>query len=112
MKKILVLVILLAAIAGIFYFANKPAVAPGVTLPAQSDPVAEKANVESYLRENISILSPIPAVLGGTWYVVEVTVNTDTDSGTVEYEDGHINEKRNFSYTTTGKVEVAGLTIE
>ena len=111
MKKILILVILLAAIAGVFYFANKPAVAPGVTSPVQSDPVAERTSVENYLRANIVQLSPVPAVLGGTWYVVEVTVNTDTNTGTVEYEDGHINEKRNFSYTTDSRSAILGLTI-
>jgi hypothetical protein len=112
MKKILALIIFLAALAGAFYFAKRPAVAPDVVSPVQPDPVAEKANVESYLRENIVWLSPVSAVLGGTWYVVSVEVNTDTNSGTVEYEDGHISEKRSFSYTIAGEAEVAALTIE
>src|SRR3989338_6884838 len=111
MKKTLILIILLAAIAGVFYFANKQAVAPDVTPPVQSDSMAEKASVESYLRANIVQLSPVPAVLGGTWYVVSVEVNTDMNTGTVEYEDGHISEKRDFSYTTSGGTEVASLTI-
>lgn len=108
MKKTLVLVLILAAIAGVFYVTNREVVAPTV------EPVAsatEEENVESYLRANISRLSPVPPVLGGTWYVVSVIVSPGTKTGTVEYEDGHIAEKRNFSYTTAGAGEVTSLTI-
>jgi hypothetical protein len=71
----------------------------------------ERASVENYLRENISKLSPVKAVLGGTWYVVSSTVDLSTNSGTVTYEDGHIQETKNFSYTTDGKGEVINLII-
>jgi putative hemolysin len=70
-----------------------------------------KQNVENYLRENISKLSPVKAVLGGTWYVVSATIDLEKNSGTVVYEDGHIQETKNFSYTTNEKGEVASLTI-
>jgi len=49
--------------------------------------------------------------LGGTWYVVSDTVDLAKNSGTVIYEDGHIQEQRNFSYTLNGKGEVVSLTI-
>jgi hypothetical protein len=68
--------------------------------------------VEAYLRENIVALSPVSAVLGGTWYVVSVTVDPDTNSGTVIYEDGHIQEERGFSYTLDGVGNISQLTIK
>lgn len=74
--------------------------------------LVERVNVESYLRENIITLSPIKAVLGGTWYVVSNTIDLEKNSGTVVYEDGHIQEERNFSYTTNEKGEVLDLKIE
>jgi len=71
----------------------------------------EKENVETYLKTNIVTLSPVKAVLGGTWYVVSMTVDLEKNSGTVTYEDGHVQEKKNFSYTTNEKREVVGMTI-
>jgi len=71
----------------------------------------ERTNVENYLNDNISKLSPVKAVLGGTWYVVSATVDMIKNSGTVIYEDGHIQEKKNFSYTTNEKGEVVSLNI-
>lgn len=68
--------------------------------------------VESYLRENISMLSPVPAVLGGTWYVVSLTIDPAMNSGTVIYEDGHIQEKRSFSYVVNNKGAVTSLEIK
>ncbi|MGE5426098.1 MAG: hypothetical protein ACM3PZ_03420 [Bacillota bacterium] len=67
--------------------------------PAQTDkqsPVANegaaqirKADYETYLRENINALSPEKPVLGGTFYVTEVTWIGDRNAR-VSYEDGHI----------------------
>lgn len=71
----------------------------------------ERTNIENYLNDNISKLSPVKAVLGGTWYVVSATVDMTKNSGTVIYEDGHIQEKKNFSYTTNEKGEVVSLNI-
>src|SRR3989344_8755574 len=71
-----------------------------VLAPTPNVAVDIKQNVENYLRKNISTLSLVKAVLGGTWYVVSATVDLKKNSGTVVYEDGHIQEKKNFSYTT------------
>ncbi len=48
-----------------------------------------KINRENYLRENISALSPEPEVLGGTFYVTEITW-LNQELALVNYEDGHI----------------------
>ncbi len=51
----------------------------------------EKELVESYIEENISKLSTVKAVLGGTFFVTSILWQDD-GSVTVEYEDGHIAE--------------------
>ena len=57
----------------------------------------EKLAVEKYLRENISNISPIKEVLGGKFYITKINW-TENNSGTVEYEDGHILIKATFDY--------------
>ena len=109
----LIIAIIILLIIGVFYFVNKKeAIAPAIFPPVVTDTnLAEKVNVENYLRANISKLSPVKAVLGGTWYVVSLTVDLVKNSGTVVYEDGHIQETKNFSYTTNEKGEIVSLTI-
>ena len=58
----------------------------------------ERASVEAYVRANISQLSPEPEVLGGTFYVTEITVRED-GTGTVSYEDGHIALTAEFAFS-------------
>lgn len=48
-----------------------------------------KAQAEAILRADITELSPTPAVLGGTFYVTDITWEDD-DTAIVAYEDGHI----------------------
>ena len=74
--------------------------------------LAERGKVMDYLRENIAALSPVKAVLGGTWYVTSVVIDVDKNSGTVFYEDGHIQEKKSFSYTTKTNGDVSNLVIK
>jgi hypothetical protein len=44
---------------------------------------------DNYIRANIAELSPEPAVLGGTFYVTELSMIND-NLALVSYEDGHI----------------------
>lgn len=74
--------------------------------------VSLEKKVEAYLRENIVALSPVPAVLGGTWYVVSLAVDPATNSGTVVYEDGHIQEEREFSFAVGDDEEIVSLEIK
>lgn len=57
---------------------------------------------ENYLRKNIATIAPKKAVLGGTWYVTSVDINTATKTGTVKYEDGHVEQTSAFGYIRTG----------
>lgn len=72
----------------------------------------ERENVEKYLWENIKTLSPVPAVLGGSWYVVSADIDLVKNSGTVIYEDGHIQEEREFTYEISELGEVVNLIIK
>lgn len=72
----------------------------------------ERVNVETYLQDNITELSPVKAVLGGKWYIVYATIDLAKNSGVVVYEDGHVQEKKNFTYTTNEKSEIVILTIK
>lgn len=74
--------------------------------------LVERASVEGYVKDNIAELSPVKAVLGGTWYVISTVVNLENNSGTVTYEDGHVQEKRSFTYTTNDKQEVTSMKLK
>ena len=73
--------------------------------------LTERENVEKYLWGNIKTLSPVSAVLGGSWYVVSADIDLEKNSGTVIYEDGHVQEKRVFNYETSNLGEVVNLKI-
>lgn len=53
--------------------------------------------VEKYLRENISNISPTKEVLGGRFYITKINW-LGSNSGTIEYEDGHILLNALFDY--------------
>ena len=68
-------------------------------------------SVTSYISKNISALSPEKEVLGGTFYVTNITF--DAGTGTVEYEDGHNAFVADFSYefTESGQVDITSFVI-
>ena len=97
--------ILLIALAGLIYWFDY-AEAP-TNLPTQADEPQQhgRADIQSYVRENIAQLSPEPAVLGGTFYVTAIEAADGT--GTVWYEDGHIALVADFTYI----IDKYGITI-
>ncbi len=58
----------------------------------------ERQLVEKYVRDNIATLAPVDPVLGGSWYVYSVSVDTSTNTGRVVFEDGHIQSIATFTY--------------
>lgn len=97
---------------GVYAYTDSPQIYYTLSLNDIACPdLNERENVESYLKINITTLSPVKAVLGGTWYVVSMTLDLEKNSGTVTYEDGHIQEKKNFIYTTNDKREVTNMAI-
>lgn len=69
----------------------------------------DKTLIEKYLRENIKTLAPEEPVLGGSWYVVSVEIDTSENTGTVVYEDGHIQGKAAFHYSRTDDVVIIDM---
>jgi len=66
----------------------------------------EQSMVEQYLRNNISQLSPTKEVLGGKFYITQVSF-TGNDRVAVDYEDGHIALRAEVVFTiTNGQVTV------
>ena len=63
--------------------------------PMVDEPVAA---VESYVRANIKTLATDQPVLGGSWYVVSVSVDEAAGTGQVVYEDGHIQSEASFNF--------------
>jgi hypothetical protein len=72
----------------------------------------ERKKVDQYLRENIVAISPVQASLGGKWYVLRNTTDTNSNTGYVVYEDGHTEERRAFSYQTDEAGNIASLTLK
>lgn len=72
----------------------------------------EKTLVESYIKENISSLSPEKEVLGGKFYVTSISFRS-FNGGEVRYEDGHIALTADFSYflDKSGKVHITSFKI-
>lgn len=68
----------------------------------------DQTMVDVYIRANIKTLAPTKPVLGGSWYVVGVSVNPINKTGAVVYEDGHIQDIAVFKYITNR----SGVTIE
>lgn len=62
-------------------------------------------SVETYVRQNISRLSPIKEVLGGTFYVTDIV--TGGGRGTVAYEDGHVAYVADFTYTIYSDIGIS-----
>ena len=78
------------------------------------DSLDEKLFVEKYIRENISSLAKNDEVLGGTWYVISVTVNTPQKISEIVYEDGHIQSRAKISYSydkTTQNIDINDFEI-
>lgn len=92
--------ILLIALGGLIYWFDY-AEAPTEELP----PSGRVMDVEAYVHENISQLSPEPAVMGGTFYVTEIEAADGV--GTVWYEDGHIALIADFTYI----IDKYGITV-
>lgn len=106
-KTALILISIFVAISAIALFVvNKPKEilkpTPVVVSPEHTTK-DDQTLVEAYLRTNIKTLAPEQPVLGGSWYVVSVTLNQEQKSGVVVYEDGHIQGKASFSYTIEGE---------
>ncbi len=64
-----------------------------------------------YVKSNISTLSPEKEVLGGVFYVTQISAKDG--KGFVEYEDGHIALKATFTYEkVNNEIQITSFTIQ
>jgi len=112
-KKVLMMIVVIGLLLVIFSgvdfdnsekdipeFKNIPE-APVVQDNSESD-LSDEEIVSGYVRENINQIAPEEAVLGGTFYVVQIEIFPSSKTGHVVYEDGHIQGSANFSYERVG----------
>jgi hypothetical protein len=77
--------------------------------------LGEKLAVEKYVKDNIKTIATNNAVLGGSWYVLDVNVVPSVKSGEVLYEDGHIQSSASFKYefdSVTGELVVKNFVVK
>jgi len=72
---------------------KKPSEKQPATVSAQDERLAE-----SYIKANISTLSPEKEVLGGKYFVTDIAF-TAANKGVVKYEDGHNAHEAEFEYS-------------
>lgn len=109
MKSLIgLLVICLVTVALFFYKGNSTQQAVVQEEMEQSEQQGKLMSIESYVTQNISLLSPEKEVLGGTFYVTKIEVEPEEKKGYVEYEDGHVAFAADFTYTAD---DVEGITI-
>jgi len=89
---------------GVYVYKDATNLTPGFQMSQiDCETLDDKIIVEKYIRENIKTIAPEKSVLGGSWYVTLVNINPLTKTGTIEYEDGHIQGKASFSYVHNGE---------
>lgn len=101
MKKIIIAIIVCILAIGAYFLIRTPkAAAPESIDTASSTEISDGSSrtmgIEDYVRANISFLSPMPAVLGGTLFVTDIEAKDG--SGVVHYEDGHNAYVADFKY--------------
>ncbi len=100
-KKRIIIIFIVIAVLGIFAYAiyhnntNQPEVytGPHAELNTRADAI------ENYVRTNLATLSPVPATMGGTFYVTRIRLLDG--NGSVSYEDGHNAYTADFTYTVS-----------
>lgn len=71
-----------------------------------------QAQFATFIRENINMISPEPAVLGGTFYVTNLNWQR-SNLATVDYEDGHIalRAEVELDLTENGEIVVSNVNL-
>jgi hypothetical protein len=81
--------------AALWYYAETEQRTPEAVLQEESQQ-GRYMDIETYVKQSISALSPQKEVLGGTFYVTRIEAHGGT--GTVYYEDGHNAYVADFTY--------------
>lgn len=101
---------------GVYVYKDKTQLTPSNTMwQKDCGELNELLAVEDYVRSNISTIATNDAVLGGTWYATKINISTNNNTGTVEYEDGHIQSVAIFSYdfnTNNDSVSIKNFEVQ
>jgi hypothetical protein len=85
---------------GTYVYKDKSKITYGPTMNTINCNDLDEVNiVKKYIRENIGSIATGKTVVGGSWYVVSLAIEPTNNTGSVKYEDGHIQSESNFSYT-------------
>ncbi len=93
----IITIVALLLVLVILHIFTSPTPAATTSTPS----AAKLVSIDTYIKQNISHLSPKPAVLGGTFYVV--SVKAINGKGVVVYEDGHNAYTADFTYTSSDR---------
>lgn len=74
--------------------------------------LTERLFVEKYIRDNINTISPVKPVLGGSWYVTAIDINSLSNKGKISYEDGHIDVRVELTYNYQNSGEITIIDIQ
>lgn len=94
-SSILFLVVVLIAIGAAAYMWY-PTLKPVPDI--EQSPVGKLMSIEDYVSQNISALSPEKEVVGGKFFVTDISAADGR--GVVSYEDGHVAYTADFTYTS------------
>ncbi len=111
MQKTIGLIIVLFFIVGVILAIFNHASVYQATRGVDTTATGRYMDVETYVRTNISTLSPVKAQLGGTFYVTSIAAHGG--AGTVSYEDGHNAYTADFTYNVSqqGRPSVTSFTV-
>lgn len=97
---IIVIVLLIIGVASVLALRpdDTDVIIDNEPVPTETNqPQGKLMDIETYVRANISEISPVKEQLGGTFYVTKIETNDGV--GVVEYEDGHNAYVADFTYT-------------
>jgi hypothetical protein len=101
-KNYYIIIALIAIIAGTWYVASQqnsePLIQTNNPNPNPATDNTPSINIEDFVRENISQISPIKEQVGGKFYVT--SIEAKNGKGVVSYEDGHNAYTADFEYST------------
>jgi hypothetical protein len=85
---------------GVYVYKDKNKLTGGRTMnQIECEDLEEILAVETYVKENIKNITKDDTVLGGSWYVTNIVVNPGANTGSVDFEDGHIARSGSFQYS-------------
>ena len=95
---------------GVYVYKDVTKLTPGFQMSQiDCESLDDRIIVENYIRNNVKTIVPEKPVLGGSWYVISVNINSFTKTGSMVYEDGHIQGEKSFNYVRNGTQVIINL---